>query len=386
MRILRVTGNVDPTVGGPMEGMRRQTPVLAALGHTTTIASLDPRDIGPDDPCGARLVGLGEGWSAWNWNPWAIGRLTELARDHDCMVIHGLWMYHAYAGRAAALRAGIPYVVYPHGMLDPWFKRRYPLKHLKKWLFWPWAEYRVLRDARAVCFTCEEERRLARHSFPLLYRARERVVSYGTAPPPPPSDQGQAAFHSAVPALADFPYLLFLSRIHPKKGCDLALRAFAAIAAQRPALQLVMAGPDSVGWRRELERLAESLGIGARVHWSGMLRGGAKWAALRGAEALLLPSHQDNFGIVVAEALACGTPVLISDKVNIWREVRDDCCGLVAPDNVEGTIRSLRQWIALDEPERKRLAANGERAFERRYRVEVAGGSLVAILREVVDQ
>src|SRR6202030_4246906 len=99
-------------------------------------------------------------------------------------------------------RRGVPYYVFTHGMLDPWFKKAYPLKHLKKLLYWPWAEYRVLRDAKAVLFTSEEERILARRSF-ALYRVRERVVAYGTAAPPGNSEQLRTQFLAQHPELRD---------------------------------------------------------------------------------------------------------------------------------------------------------------------------------------
>src|SRR5213076_1488953 len=115
------------------------------------------------------------------------------------------------------------------GMLDPWFKRTYPLKHLKKWIYWPWADYRVLRDARAVLFTTEEERLLARQSF-WLYRCREAVVDYGTAGPTGDAARQRESFRSAFPMLRDTRNLLFLSRLHPKQGCDTLLAAFARVA------------------------------------------------------------------------------------------------------------------------------------------------------------
>ncbi len=128
-----------------------------------------------------------------------------------------MWQYPGLAARRAARALGLPYFVYTHGMLDPWFKRAFPLKHLKKLLYWPWGEYRVLRDAAAVCFTCEEEMILARQSF-ALYKAREAVVSYGTSAPAGDPDTQRAAFLGAYPALQGKRLLLFLSRHPCEKG------------------------------------------------------------------------------------------------------------------------------------------------------------------------
>src|SRR6202035_5181428 len=138
--------------------------------------------------------------------------------------------------------------VFPHGMLDPWFKEAFPLKHLKKWLYWPWADYRVLRDAAAVIFTSEEERLLARESF-WLYHAHEEVSPLGVESPTPDSPQSRESFFVRFSQLRNKRILLFLGRLHPKKGCDILIDAFGQIADD--SLALVLAGPDQVGWQSE---------------------------------------------------------------------------------------------------------------------------------------
>jgi glycosyltransferase involved in cell wall biosynthesis len=260
----------------------------------------------------------------------------------------------------------IPYFVYPHGMLDPWFKRTYPLKHLKKWTYWPWADYRVLRDAKAVLFTTEQERLLARQSF-WLYKANEVVVGYGTSAPPDDGERQRQVFLQRFPELQDKRNLLFLSRIHPKKGVDLLIEAFAAVAASDPRLQLVIAGPDQVGWQGALQQRAADLGLGDRITWTGMVSGDLKWGAFRCAELFCLPSHQENFGIVVAEALACGLPVAIAEPVNTSSEVAAAGAGLVFADTVKGTREALRHWLTLTEAEKRQMGQRGERLFRERF-------------------
>ena len=159
-------------------------------------------------------------------------------------------------------------------MLDPWFKKAYPLKHLKKWLYWPWAEYRVLRDALAVFFTCEEERRLARRSF-WLYHCDEIVLTYGTAAPGGDAAlQSAASFSAKFPELAGKRLLLFLGRMHEKKGCDLLLQAFAELAERRDRRCISSwPAPTTAPTPRGLKHLAERLGVAERVTWTGMLTG-----------------------------------------------------------------------------------------------------------------
>ena len=156
------------------------------------------------------------------------------------------------------------------------------------------------------------------------------VVSFGTSIPIGDPGKQRAAFLTRFPQLEGRQFFLFLARLHRKKGCDLLIEAFARVASAHPNLDLVMAGPDEGGLRPQLEeRKRRSLGIAGRVHWTGMLEDDLKWGALRSAEAFVLPSHQENFGVAVVEALACGLPVLISDKVNIWPDIVEDGAGIV---------------------------------------------------------
>jgi len=179
------------------------------------------------------------------------------------------------------------------------------------------------------------------------------------------------AFYERCPELnvddAGRRYLLFLSRIHPKKGCDLLLQAFAAIAPAHPKLHLIMAGPDATGMRQDLQSIVDHAGLADRVHWPGMLQGDAKWGAFAVSDAFVLPSHQENFGIAVAEALACGRPVLISDQINIAPEIEADGCGIVEHDTLEGTIHLLERWLALNPEEREAMQQQAKITFSRRY-------------------
>jgi len=145
------------------------------------------------------------------------------------------------------------------------------------------------------------------------------------------------------------------------------LEAFVQTAALDPDLHLVIAGPDQVGWRHELQIIVDKAGLTDRVHWPGMLKGALKWGAFYACEAFILPSHQENFGIAVAEALACGKPVLLSDQVNIAPDIKADSVGLVEPDTLEGTLNLFRRWHALSASERAQMYAQAPVTFRTRY-------------------
>jgi glycosyltransferase involved in cell wall biosynthesis len=379
--MLHIIASVDPRSGGPIEGILRQDEAVREIGRRE-IVSLDP----PDSPflegypIKVHPLGAGRydphistkkikrfGFSS-KFVPW----LRQHVGDYDCVVVNGLWNYASVGAARVLPKLSTPYFVFTHGMLDPWFRKRKPLTHVMKQALWLPFEGRLLRHARAVLFTTEEERELARGEFWGHPPYREVVVGYGAGDVSGEPEQQIAAFRAAVSALGHRPYLLYLSRIHEKKGCDLLVRAFARAAASRPDLDLVIAGPDQSGWVAKLQQIARDLGVESRIHWPGMLTGDVKWGAFRGAEAFILPSHQENFGIVVAEALACGTPTLISNKVNIWREVDAAGAGIVASDDQSGVDGLVERFLTLDANVRRRMRGAARTCFEANFNVKTS--------------
>lgn len=383
MKILRVIDTLDPRTGGPAAGLRALTPVLHRLGHETVIATVDDPGTAGLPVAGADVVALGPARGSYRHTSTLRPWLDENLFRFDAVIVHGLWQNNGRAVHIATRDQNIPYFIYPHGMLDPWFRRAYPTKHIKKWLYWQLVERHVLRDATAVLFTCEEERRLARSSFS-PYHCVERVVNYGTAGAAARDAHREIlAWKSRYPELADRPFFLFLGRIHPKKGVDLLLKAYQKIAAnhiQPPAL--VIAGPtENQELLQHLQQLAATLPRSAKVIWPGMLQGEEKWGALRCADAFVLPSHQENFGLAVAEALAAGTPVLLSKQVNIWREIIADRAGLAAPDTADGTLSLLADWLLLPPSERTAMRERAAESYVKRFNIDAVARSFVSVIQ-----
>ena len=365
MKLLHVIPSLSPATGGPAEALRQLVPNYPELGVSAEIVCLDAPDSGWIPSFAAPIHALNWRGSKYGRSPQLRAWLAANVSRFDGVVAHALWSYPALAVSRAARKQNVPYAVFTHGMLDPWFQRRYPLKHLKKRLYWP-IQYPVLRDAKAVLFTSRLESELAPQSF-RPHQWTSLVVPYGTNGPPPDEAAQRQTFAAVLPQLANRRFLLFLSRIHEKKGCDLLVQAFAAVAPHHPEVDLVIAGPDQTGLQSKLKALAQSLGIASRIHWPDLLTGNAKWGALRAAEAMILPSHQENFGVVVAESLACARPVLISNQVNVWPDIQQDQSGLVAPDTLEGTRTLLTRWLALTEPEKSAMSSRAFDTFHTRY-------------------
>ena len=385
MNILHVISSLKLEQGGPAQGVRNITSYYAELGVTATVLCMDE----PEDDLGSvdhlKVITIGKGKGTFSYHPSLVTEIKRIANQFDAVIVHGLWQYHGHAVRAALKHTKVPYYVFPHGMLDPYFKQEYPLKHLKKYAFWFVSQYAVLRDSKAVLFTCEEEKRLAAFSFK-PYHVTPEVVNYGTTIPPIGKQTGADQFYADYPELKSKRIFLFLSRIHEKKGCDLLIQAFAKALESNKDIHLVMAGPDQTGWKAQLIALAQSLNAEAHITWTGMLKGELKWAAMKAAEVFILPSHQENFGISVAESLALGTPVLISDKVNIWREIVEMKAGLVGEDTLQGTEKLISQWLALQPEERKMYQHQAQRCFEQKFNIKQASKNLVARIKSDITK
>ncbi|WP_245288099.1 glycosyltransferase [Bradyrhizobium sp. Ec3.3] len=392
LKILHIIGTADPRSGGPIEGIIRSSEALIKLGHSRWIATLDhPEDPWLEDfplpvyplgtvPAETRKRFDRIPWVHYGYTPKLVPWLSGNVGNFDVVIVNGLWNYSATGASRVLPHLGIPYFVFTHGMLDPWFRKKRPVKTALKQASWWFNEGPLLKHANGVLFTCEEERVLARNAF-WPYRVKEFVVGYGTSDVTGDPGAQVATFRERVPALGGRKFLLFLSRIHPKKGCDLLVDAFAKIASFAPDLDLVIAGPDHADWVGELKQRAATAGIDHRIHWPGMLEGERKWGAFHGCEAFVLPSHQENFGIVVAEALACGKPVLITNKVNIWREIEEDRAGLVAADDPAGIFSLLREYLSLSPDEQQNMGRAGRQTFLKRFNIEQNVLTLLDVFR-----
>ena len=383
--ILHTIRSVDPSGGGPVEVLKQIALAHIAMGHRVEVASLDTPEAAwtKDFPIPLHLLGETAGAHGSYGHssklvPWLRANRTQF----DAVVSHGLWQFNNAATWLALRGTDTPYFVFPHGMLDPWFKRAYPVKHLKKSIYWLLRERLVLRDAAATIFTCEEERLLAGGTFP-FFKCNAEVVLLGTAAPQMSEAVRQReVFLEKSPALRRGKILLFLGRLHDKKGCAPLIEAFAKISTNTGgAWHLALAGPCADdAYLRQLHALAEMLCPPDSVSFPGMLTGDLKWGAFHAADAFILPSHQENFGISVAEALSCGLPVLISNKVNIWREIEGDRAGLVEADTPAGTQALITRWMNMDEPARAKMRTAASDCFSKRFEIQKTARNLLDVI------
>lgn len=389
MKLLHVIASMNPTSGGPCQGIRSSNAEMHLYGVQREIVSLDNPDntfLGMDD---FPIYALGPVRTPWQYSAKLLPWLIEHICNYDVVIINGLWLYSSYAAwkairivrkQIAKKNDGrkLPRVfVMPHGMLDPYFQRAADrrFKAIRNLVYWELIEKHVVNDADGLLFTCEMEMVLARETFKGYHPKKQINVGYGIKAPPDYNDGMRKAFTEKCPDLEGQPYLLFLSRIHEKKGVDLLIEAYAKmIAAGYDLPKLVIAGPGLVtNFGKKVHQAAYSNPkLQDKVYFPGMLYGDAKWGALHGCEAFILPSHQENFGIAVVEALASAKPVLISNQINIYMEIEAGGGGIVADDTMEGTMQMLKRWVALSLPEREQAGHNALRVFNENFHITTA--------------
>ena len=326
------------------------------------------------------LVALGPCKTFYGYTPRLAAWLRNHARDYDVVLVHGIWQYHSTAAWQVLRKLGVPYAIYTHGMLDPGHHKVSRLKQFKKQLYWWMLEFRVLRDAAAVLFSTEEERRLAPEGIWPLRLSRSMVVPHGLEEPQGDAKAQREAFLTRFPELRGQRILLFLGRFDPKKGVKLLIDAYAQRAEAHPDVTLVMAGPDQGPESEALKkRIPERLA--GRVVWTGLLLNEEKWGAFRAAEAFIIPSHTENYCIAAVESLACGVPVLMSNKVNIHPTVSAHKAGFVENDDEAGCLRLLDRWLATSRPDWGKMRENAQLC----YRKEFVMSDAYARYREAVS-
>lgn len=370
MKILRIIGSLDPKNGGPVIASIAQSIEMANRGHSIDYVTSDPggRPYFPKH-LGISVLSFGPSIGLYGYNTKLIPWLIQHANDYDLIIVHGIWQFHSLATWLASRKTSFKYYIYTHGMLDPWFKFHFPLKQIKKFIYWHLFEKQVLLGAAGILYTSEEEKKLAHESF-VFANSNERVVKYGVPPPPRNTEKAKADFLDEFPCLQNKRLILFMGRIHPKKGCDLLVDAFMEISNLYPNLTLVMAGPIQGKWGSELMKRTESLSKSNSIVWLGALNQKQKWGAYRSAEVFILPSHSENFGVAVAEALACSLPVLITNKVNIWQKIKNHNAGLISADNKLGIMNLLKEWLQTDEATKMTMRLNAHRCFLENFEID----------------
>jgi glycosyltransferase involved in cell wall biosynthesis len=368
MRIAHVIESLDPATGGPMAVATRLAAAQAALGHEVTIitrpesekrAQIDKATgsipgfervklLSVAQPSLAHALLLKRG----------VVEIEPLVRGQSWLHLHGVWEPILLNASRAARKLGVPYALVPHGMLDVWSLQQ---RRWKKKLALAAGFSSMIDGARYLhVLNVDEQAAIERLGLKPALRTIPNGVFINELRPLPE----RGAFHSAHPELRGRRYVLFMSRLHYKKGLDYLADAFAKVCAQRDDVDLVVAGPDG-GERAPFESLVAKHNIAPRVHVVGPIYGPAKLAALVGAEVFCLPSRQEGFSMAITESLGCGTPVVISDQCH-FPEVASVGAGHVTPLDAHRVGDALLDVLS-DAARARSMGEKGRAMIERDY-------------------
>jgi glycosyltransferase involved in cell wall biosynthesis len=375
-------------------------------GFTSTIVTMDAplQNYVQNDT----IIALGPSSTMWGYSKKFKDWMFENISKYDVIVVHGLWLYNnyiLYKVIKAIKKAGKPIpklFIMPHGMLDPYFQKAKQrlLKAIRNVVYWHLIEKSLIKTADAILFTCEEEMRLAATTFADYKPKKVFNIGFGINTPPQFAAYHQLAFNALCPqlkndfpALDNRPFILFLGRVHPKKGVDLLIEAYATIKQKfwnegNKLPILVIAGPDSDSEYTDTLKfqIHNNPLIANAILFTGLLQGDSKWGALHCCEAFILPSHQENFGIAVVEAMACSKPVLITNKINIWNEIEEGKAGIIENDDLIGTINLLTKWLSLNADEKMEMGRNAYNTYQSKFTAKHTTTQFVNILRSYTDQ
>jgi glycosyltransferase involved in cell wall biosynthesis len=383
-RVLHVLQSMDPKMGGVCQAVRTIIRGLSDHDVNNEVASLDwwGSDL-PDDPFPTHMLGPGIG--PWKYSSRLYRWLVKNLSRFDTVIVHGMWLYYAHAVESAVAehnktrkkKEKINLILMPHGMLDPYFQKAKErrLKAIRNWVYYKLVQKNIVNKADTLFFTCQSEKMLASTAFSPYNPKNEIVVGLGVELPPPYKPSMKSAFSSICPEVRENTYLLFLSRIHPKKGVDMLIRVYIELVKKgviNADVKLVVAGPGlETSYGGFIKKLASESALFAKnIVFPGMLGGEAKWGAFYGCQLFVLPSHQENFGIAAVEAMACGVPILITNQVNIWKEIEEMGGGLVANDTEAALKDMLVKWSTLRDEEKRQMSIKATKTYKRYFAIE----------------
>ncbi len=388
MKILHSVASLDVKHGGVTNAVLTFVKVLNSHSFDNTVVSFDASSLFNKSDLSFEFVPLGLASNSWRYNPnfkkWCFNNVL----DYDVIFVHGLWLYNFYclvkvlkSFKKKGYKVPLLYVV-PHGMLDPWFQsfNLRPFKTLRNYIYWLFVERPNIKFADLLLFTSDNERNNARETFSFYSPKREYIVGLGIEQPILPTSSKAISNIRLIGLDQKDRYFLFLSRIDEKKGVDILIDAYIQFKIKyldAPLLVIVGPGIES-NYGRYIKNIAS---VSCDIIFSDILLDEYKWSAFCQCECFILPSHQENFGIVVVEALSCSKPVLISDKVNIYNDIVNSNSGLVFLDSKESVFKALCEWYCLEKKDKDIMSSNAYDLYEKKFSLNAFSRSLLEILQ-----
>lgn len=378
IKILRIIDTLDTNYGGPSNTIIDSSKILSEKGYKVHILTHD-RELGKKKIKDKNIKILNKGPSFTNYflNFKITFWLKKNHSKYDFFIIHGIWRFHTLLAR---LFLKGRYFVFTHGMLDPYFGTEL-WKKLKKKLFWYLIEKKNLQEANTLLLTSENEKKSLSNTFVNTNGIKKTVISYGIKKNLFNKKNCLISFYNKYPKLKKKNFFLFLGRFHKKKGCEILLESVKTLKKQNIHIKILMVGPNNE-YKTKLSDLVRRYKIEKNIILTNPLSGKLKWGAVYASQAMVLSSHGENFGVSIVESLSCGKPVLITNKVNIFKIILSYQAGLVSNDNAKSFYKILNKYLNLTNHQKKKYHTNSIKCFNENFNLTNSTNSLENLLEK----
>jgi len=382
MRVLHIVHSLTAEAGGNAKAVADLTESLAYQGIKvsifTTVNSQDRKEdlFRPKD---VNLHTFQRSFLARWWTYHVFGfrkTLLKEAYNFDIIHIHDIWHYPNYVGYYASKKIGKPYIITTHGTLEPWALK---YKGLKKRIYAALIQKRILKEASAIHAITDEE---VKHIRDFGIDNNIVIIPNGINPEDFQILPSRLEVEKLYPELKDKKIILFLGRIHPKKGLDILAKAFGKIARERNDVYLLIVGPDNDGYQAEIEKMLKTEGVLNKAIFTGMLSGRKKLIALSGADLFVLPSYSEGFSMAILEAMISSLPVIITRQCN-FPEIAETNAGIVIEPDVDQLSNSLMKL--LDKPRLcEEMGANGQHLVMAKFTWDKIAKQMINLYKEIL--
>ena len=362
-KILRIISSLDPEYGGPPAAIVDSTIALNRIGFKVDIVTHDNKESQFVKIKNTTIHNLGPSLLGdYNLNFKFTKWLIQNRSKYDLFIVHGLWQFNTLAARLFLKKK---YYVFVHGQLDPSYKKFF-FNKIKKFIYWNLIEKKNLKDSKFILLTNKKEKDLLNDTYVNTKGLKKKVVGYGILEPKYDTSKVKKIFYKKFKSLKDKDFYIYLGRFHNKKGCEIIMNAVKYFSLRKKPINVLMCGSNNI-YKKYLQKISKDLNIEKNIIWSNFLKNDIKLGALLSSKAMLLPSYGENFGVALVEAMACGIPVLTTNKVNIYNYIIENNAGYISSPNNVNFIKIINKFENLKKSNITQLKKNAYRCFKNNF-------------------
>mgnify|MGYP001563360352 CR=1 FL=1 len=365
-KILRIINSLNPKYGGPAVAIIDSSVELINNGHKVDILTNDPENSNFHKIEKIKVINLGSGIGNYSFNYKLILWLIKNKNKYDNFIIHGIWEFQTLIARILLKKK---YFVFIHGQLDPFFEKQF-FKKIKKKIYWFLFEKKNLIFSKSILLTTQKEKNLLNKTYVNTDKIKKKVIGYGIKKKILNNKKLKSNFYKNYPILKKKSFFLYLGRFHEKKGCDILIESIDRLSKKNINVNLFMVGPDN-DYKNYLKKIVKKKKLDKQIIWSKALSGNLKWGAILSSRAMVLASHGENFGVSIAESLSCSKPVIITNKVNTYKSIKNFKAGIVSKNNPLSFEKSISSFLKMNTFELKKMSINANKCFNQNFNISV---------------